>query len=222
MIKAILFDLDGVIVSTDEQHYLAWKEIADQEGIPFDRQTNQALRGVSRMESLEIILLKSRKKYTAMGKLALADKKNELYKKLLDAISPEDILPGLMPLLLFLEENGIKSAIGSSSKNALLILEKIGLQHHFEVIVDGNQITKSKPNPEVFLLAAQKLGVLPRDCLVIEDAISGIDAADAAGMLSVGVGFASSYEKATYRIPGLELFDPQIILKLKDKGYEET
>lgn len=191
-ISAVIFDLDGVIVSTDEFHYQAWKQISDQEKIYFDREINERLRGVSRMESLEIILSHSDKTYSEREKEILAQQKNEVYCELLNKLSPNDILPGVINLLLSLKAKGIKIAIGSSSKNTPFILEKIGLATSFDTIADGNGIKKSKPDPEVFLLAAEKLGVTTEECVVIEDAQAGIDAAIAAGMKAVGVGTAAS------------------------------
>ena len=161
MIKAVIFDLDGVVVSTDNLHYLAWKMIADNEGIYFDEKINHRLRGVSRTDSLEIILEKANKKYSIEEKQELAFNKNEYYKKLLDTISPVDILPGIIDTISFFKEKNIKIAIGSASKNAKLILKKIGLLNSFDVIVDGTYELKSKPNSDIFIKAAkllQKIG----------------------------------------------------------------
>jgi beta-phosphoglucomutase len=202
-ISAVIFDLDGVIVSTDEFHYQAWKQISDQEKIDFDREINERLRGVSRMESLEIILSHSDKNYSENDKQLLAKQKNEVYCELLNKLSPNDILPGVINLLLSLKAKGIKIAIGSSSKNTPFILEQIGLASSFDAIADGNGITKSKPNPEVFLLAAEKLGVPPEECVVIEDAQAGIDAAISAGMLAVGVGTAAYCVNAHLKLKDL-------------------
>lgn len=203
MFKCVIFDLDGVIVSTDEYHYQAWKSIADREGIPFDRKVNERLRGVSRMESLEILLEKSDKEYSAEEKNALAEQKNRLYNELLDNLSPKDILPGVLDLLSELKKRDIKAAIGSSSKNTVKILQKIGLDNSFEAIADGNGIKNSKPDPEVFLLAAGLSDVNPKECVVVEDAIAGIDAALAAGSRAVAVGYAADYEKADYAVQDL-------------------
>jgi len=199
MIKGIIFDLDGVIVSTDEYHYLAWKHIADEVGIPFDRKINDQLRGVSRMESLEIILKSSRRNYTDSEKLALADRKNSIYRDLLNQLTPDAILPGVRESLEHLHRKGIKLAIGSSSKNTPMILERIALADQFDACADGNQIRNSKPDPEVFLLAAQKLDLPPSECLVVEDAEAGIEAAIRGGMESLAVGSAASDPRATYR-----------------------
>lgn len=210
--KAVIFDLDGVIVSTDDYHYEGWKKIADEEGIYFDREINEQLRGVSRMESLEIILKKANKEYLTSEKLELASKKNEYYRKLLENLTSENILPGVKKVLEELKEKHIKVAIGSSSKNTLFILKKIDLENYFEAVADGNEIKNSKPDPEVFLLAAKKLGVVPEECLVVEDADAGVEAALAGGMKVLGVGFASNNQKANYRMEDLYLLDIKNVL----------
>lgn len=194
MIEAVIFDLDGVIVSTDDYHYEAWKKLAMRLDIPFDKEKNNRLRGVSRMESLEIILEDSKTEYSEKEKIALATEKNETYKQLLNQISAEHILGGVSETLKGLQERSIKLAVGSSSKNAQRILALIGLTEVFDAIADGTMITKSKPDPEVFLLAAEKLGVAPENCLVIEDAESGVWAAKNGNMKVVGVGEASKME----------------------------
>lgn len=196
MKKAVIFDLDGVIVSTDGFHYRAWKAMADNEGIYFDETINNRLRGVSRMESLEIILERATKTYTAEEKEAMATAKNDIYRESLVQLTPDDILPGVMDMLTTLRGMGVKLAIGSSSKNTPVILKQIGLGDYFDAVADGNQIKNSKPDPEVFLLAAKLLGIDPAECVVVEDAYAGIDAAKAGGMKAVGVGDASKYEKA--------------------------
>lgn len=202
--KAVIFDLDGVIVSTDGLHYKAWKHMADREGIYFDETINNRLRGVSRMESLEIILERAKKAYTSDEKETLATAKNDIYRESLSELSPGDILPGVSSLLAALREKGIMLAIGSSSRNTPIILKQIGLENYFDAVADGNQISRSKPDPEVFLLAAKLLGLSPADCAVVEDAVAGIDAAKAGGMKAVGVGDASAYQKADVTAPGLD------------------
>lgn len=157
--KGVIFDLDGVICSTDELHYLAWKEIADRCQIPFDREMNDQLRGVSRMESLERILSHGRGEWTQEQKRRLAEEKNARYRELLGTLSEKDILPGVPETLQALRARGLALAIGSSSKNAVVILERLGLSGWFDAVADGTQIKRSKPDPEVFLLAANKLGL---------------------------------------------------------------
>lgn len=200
MIKAVIFDLDGVIVSTDKYHYLAWKKMADEEGIYFDEKINDRLRGVSRMASLEIILEKAKRKYSDGEKLVLAEKKNEIYKVLLSALTPLDRLDGVTETLAKLRADGFKLAIGSSSKNTPFILEKIGLTGYFDAVSDGNNITKSKPDPEVFLKAAQFLGLPPEECCIVEDAVAGVEAGRAGGFKTIAVGDAVSCGKADYSL----------------------
>lgn len=202
-IKGIIFDLDGVIVSTDELHYKAWKYIADKEEIYFDKSINHRLRGVSRMASLEIILENSKKTYTKNEKTKLATLKNDHYIKSLKILTQKDLLPGVLELLAILKDKNIKIAIGSSSKNAKLILKQIGLEDSFDAIADGNDISKSKPNPEVFLIAAEKLDLKPSECMVIEDAIAGIVAANRANMISVAINDATKSNEATFKIDNL-------------------
>lgn len=202
--KAIIFDLDGVLVSTDKFHYLAWKEIADQEGIEFNEEINHLLRGVSRMESLEIILRKAKKIYNAEEKLNLATAKNEIYKKYLMTMNKNDVDVSTINTLKILIQRGYQLAIGSSSKNAETILNITDIREFFTVIADGNQIKESKPNPEVFLLAAKKLGIEPCEAYVIEDAQSGIDAANEGGFISIGINEASHYNKSKYKIKDLK------------------
>lgn len=202
-LKAVIFDLDGVIVSTDEYHYQAWKRLTSEEGIYFDRAINERLRGISRMESLEIVLERSPKTYTTAEKSSLATRKNQYYQELIHNLTPEEILPGVRSLLEELKKGGVKIAVGSSSKNTPLILKQIGLDSYFDAVVDGNDIKRSKPDPEVFLLAAQRLGIPPENCLVVEDAEAGVQAALAGGMPVLGVGSASKSQAASIRMPDL-------------------
>ena len=192
--KAAIFDLDGVICFTDEYHYQAWKRIADEVHIPFDREINNRLRGVSRMASLEIILEKNPgEPFSEAEKVSLATDKNEIYKQLLAQMTEKDLSDEVKQTLEVLRSNGVKLAIGSSSKNAPLILSRIGLGDFFDAVSDGNNITHSKPHPEVFQKAAQMLGMDPRDCLVVEDAVSGAEAGHAAGMKVACVGDAAEH-----------------------------
>ena len=206
-IEAVIFDLDGVIVTTDDYHYEAWKKIADQENIYFDREINERLRGVSRMESLEIILEKSSKIYNEEEKIELATRKNDYYKNLLENLTKDDILPGILETLKLLEDKKIKTAIGSSSKNTIFILNKIGLIDKFDAIVDGTMIKNSKPAPEVFLQAAEKVGIKAEKCLVVEDADAGVEAGKRAGMRVLGVGSAKNNENADYKSENMEEFN---------------
>lgn len=195
---AIIFDLDGVLCFTDRYHYEAWKALADRLGIYFDEKINDRLRGVSRMASLEIILERSEKTYTDEEKEAFATEKNERYRQLLGNMTPGDIAPEVRKTLCTLREMGLKLAIGSSSKNTPLILQKTDMEQYFDAVSDGNNITHSKPDPEVFLKAAQFLNEKPGSCLVVEDAIAGIDAGVSGGFDTAGLGEAARYEKTTY------------------------
>lgn len=203
MLKAVIFDLDGVLVTTDDSHYHAWKQMADEEGIYFDREINQRLRGVSRMESLDIILEKAKRSYSDVEKLALASRKNGYYVDLIDHLDQQALLPGAVETLESLKSAGILLAIGSSSKNAPAILDRLNLSHYFTAIADGNQIKNSKPAPDVFLLAASQLGLSSSQCLVVEDADAGVQAALAAGMQVLAVGFAKDNPQASLRAGGL-------------------
>ena len=212
-ILGVIFDLDGVIVSTDNCHYLAWKRMADEEGIYFDRSINERLRGVSRMESLEIILERATRAYTPNEKAEMAARKNAYYVELIGSLTREDVLPGTMDTLRFLRDRGVKIAIGSSSKNTPIILKQIGLENAFDAVADGNGITHSKPDPEVFLLAARLLGLEPKSCLVVEDADAGIEAALAGGMRALGVGLAAQNPGADCTAADLSKADIAEILK---------
>lgn len=198
--KGIIFDLDGVICSTDEYHYQAWKKLADRLGIPFDRDRNNLLRGVSRMASLDIILEKSDKQYTNAEKASLAEEKNKVYRELLGRMSPADLSDDVKTTLETLRRTELKLAIGSSSKNTPFILERIGLHGFFDAVADGNSITHSKPHPEVFLKAAERLGLLPQNCLVVEDAHAGVEAAVNGGFDCAAMGDAKEDERAVWHL----------------------
>lgn len=190
-LRGIIFDLDGVIVSTDEQHYLGWQALADRLGIPFSREVNSRFRGVSRMACMNILEELGGKHYTDSEKIAYADWKNEYYRELLAQMSPADLSQEVRSTLDALRARGLKLAVGSSSKNAKFILQRIGLSDYFDAVSDGTNISRSKPDPEVFLKAAEYLGLAPSDCLVVEDAVSGVEAAHAGGMKAATVGDAA-------------------------------
>lgn len=195
----IIFDLDGVICFTDHYHFLAWKALAEKLGIPFDEAKNDRLRGVSRMASLEIILEDYHGPALSQNeKLALAEEKNTLYRSYLQNMSSADLSDEVRGTLDTLREAGCKLAIGSSSKNTPLILERIGLAGYFDAVSDGNSITCSKPDPQVFTVAAELLDLPSEKCLVVEDAEAGIQAAAAGGFASAGLGPASRYAQTTY------------------------
>lgn len=195
-IRGVIFDLDGVIVLTDEFHYQGWKRIADEEGIRFDRKINDRLRGVSRMDSLDILLEEAPKEYSDGEKKEMADRKNGYYRELLGNLTPNDILAGVMDVLNDLRSRGVKLAVGSSSRNSPTILKRIGLADYFDVTSDGNDIKNSKPDPEVFLIASERMGLKPEDILVVEDAGAGIEAAIRGGMRVLAVGSANGDKRA--------------------------
>ena len=199
--KGIVFDLDGVITDTARFHYKAWKKIADQEGIFFDEEINERLKGVSRMASLKVIMERKNKEYTPDQLQNLAEEKNNYYKELLDNLTPEDILPGIMDFIANLKKNKIKTSVCSASKNTDFILEKLGISHVFDAIVTGNDVKKSKPDPEGMIIAAQRMGLKPEECTVVEDAYAGIQAAVKAGMKSLGIGDRMLLHNADYVIP---------------------
>ena len=202
-LKAVIFDLDGVICFTDEYHYLAWKAMADSIDVPFDRTINNRLRGVSRMASLEIILEKSETVFSDAEKAVLAQQKNELYKQYLLRITPDDLSKEVLDTLDTLRGTGLQLAIGSSSKNTPLILQQLGLSGFFDAVSDGNAITHSKPDPEVFGKAAGMLGLPPEVCLVVEDAVSGAEAGHRAGMRVACVGDAALAGAGDYNLDSI-------------------
>jgi beta-phosphoglucomutase len=196
--KAVIFDLDGVICSTDHDHYLAWKKIAGEIGVPFDKTVNNRLRGIGRRESLEILLGFRSSEFSEEAKTELTERKNLLYGELLKNMSPQDLDPAVRKTMDLLKARGIKIAIGSSSKNAKLILQQIGLKDYFDAISDGTNISRSKPDPEVFIKASEYLGVEPQFCLVVEDSRAGVEAAVAANMDCAAMGDAAGAGMATY------------------------
>ena len=196
--KAFIFDLDGVIVDTAKYHFLAWRNLANSLGFEFTEEHNELLKGVSRVRSLEILLEIGKVSLTEEEKQLLLNKKNTEYLEYVNKMTADEILPGISDLLDYLDAKKIKYALGSASKNAPLILEKVGLLNRFTALVDGNDVSKAKPDPEVFLIGAQKLQMKPENCIVVEDAIAGIEAANAANMVSIGIGDAELLKEATY------------------------
>ena len=195
--RAVIFDLDGVLTDTAEQHYLGWKQLADEEGLPFDRAANERLRGLSRRESL-LALLGDRTVDEATLETWMA-RKNDYYVASLADMSPADALPGAVELVHDAKARGCKVAIGSSSKNAPVVLDKLGITELFDAVADGSSVERAKPAPDLFLEAARRLDVPPPECVVVEDAGSGVDAALAAGMVAVGVGPADRVGHAHFR-----------------------
>ena len=198
--KAVIFDLDGVICSTDRFHYLAWKKIADELGIDFDENINQRLRGVSRAESFQIILENYDGKLSSEETEHYLDQKNKLYRSYLEEMTEGDFQEEVKSTLLELKKRGYQLAIGSSSRNAKPILERLKAKQYFDAISDGTNITKTKPDPEVFLKAAEMLGLNPSDCIVMEDAKSGSEAAKKGGMDSIAIGGAIPEGMAKYKV----------------------
>lgn len=202
-IKACIFDLDGVIVDTAKYHYLAWRRLAEMLGFEFTEKDNERLKGVSRVRSLEILLEVGKMDATPEQKEKWAHDKNEWYVDYITKMGADEILPGVVPFLAELRKNGIKTAIGSASKNADLILDRLGLKENFDAIIDGNKVSAAKPDPEVFVTAANALGTSPANSVVFEDAEAGIEAAKAGGMFAIGVGDAQVLGKADVVIGGL-------------------
>lgn len=193
-----IFDLDGVIVDTAKYHFLAWRNLANSLGFEFTETQNELLKGVSRVKSLEILLEMGKMELPEEKKQTLLVQKNKEYLEYVNKMTSDEILPGVNKLLDFLEANNIKFALGSASKNAPLILEKVGLLKRFSAIVDGNDVSKAKPDPEVFLIGAEKLNIKPENCVVFEDAIAGIQAANKAKMTSIGIGDSKVLKEADY------------------------
>lgn len=205
-IQACLFDLDGVIVDTAQFHYVAWREMAQDLGFDLSREENERLKGISRMESLEIVLSIGGVRLSEEEKEERARTKNTRYLELCMQMTPDDALPGVRDFLDELKNNGVKSGLGSASKNARVILERIDMLHYFDTIVDGNRVEKGKPDPQVFLLGASDLQAEPARCIVFEDAVAGIQAAKAGGMFAVGIGEAAILTEADIVVPGFAEF----------------
>ncbi|MBN1411729.1 MAG: beta-phosphoglucomutase [Spirochaetales bacterium] len=205
--KFAIFDLDGVIVDTAKYHYLAWKKLAKTLGFDFSESDNERLKGVSRMQSLDILLEIGGLQCTEVEKTVMADKKNQWYLEYIDSMTPAEILPGAEEYVRSLKARGLKTALGSASKNARKILDKLNLSSVFDVVVDGKMVSHTKPDPEVFLTAAKLLKGDPAECVVFEDAEAGIEAAKRAGMYAVGIGKPEVLPKADIIVSGLqELF----------------
>ncbi|MER2173289.1 MAG: beta-phosphoglucomutase [Carnobacterium sp.] len=202
MIKGFIFDLDGVLTDTAEYHYQSWKRMANKLGIPLDREMNEQLKGISRMDSLERILAlgNQTEKYSVEEKERLADEKNEDYKKLILSVTPNDLLPGIADLLADLKEEGIQLALASASKNGPIIMEKLGIADFFDIVVDPASLANGKPDPEIFIKGAEQLRLKPEECIGVEDAQAGIEAINAAGIFSVGVGTKDMMVNADYAV----------------------
>jgi beta-phosphoglucomutase len=200
---ACIFDLDGVIVDTARYHFLAWKRLTDQLGIHFTEEDNERLKGVSRMASLEIILGIGNRKADERQKQEYATLKNSWYIDYISKMTPDEVLPGCLSFIQELRNANIRVAIGSASKNSPMILERVGIRELFDAIADGNNVTEAKPNPEVFIKAAEMVGINPGKCVVFEDAVAGVQAALNAGMMCIGVGSSKILIKAHFVVHGL-------------------
>lgn len=198
--KAVIFDLDGVVVYTDGYHYKAWKKLADDQGWKFDETLNDQLRGVSRMASLQIILDYNGVDLPEETKVELATRKNEDYKRFLTEIDESALVDGALDFIRGLRARGIKTGLGSSSKNAMTVLDSLGITDLFDAIVTGNDISRSKPDPEIFIKGAHRLGTPPAETYVFEDAVSGVDAAQEGGMIAVGFGPTEGLDHADLRV----------------------
>jgi len=219
--RAALFDLDGVLVDTARYHFVAWRELADELGFVFTEAHNERLKGVSRQASLEILLevggLQGR--YSDDEKSKMAAAKNERYVARIAQMTPAEVLPGVLDVLAWCRAHGVRTALGSASKNAPLILERCDLGRWLDAVVDGNDVSKAKPDPEVFLLGARRLGVEPTDAVVFEDAEAGLQAARRAGMVALGVGHAADLPSAHLVVPHLAGWDPATVF-LSERSWE--
>lgn len=216
-IKALIFDLDGVVVDTAKYHYLAWKKLAEELGFFFAEKDNERLKGVSRVRSLEILLEVGGIELDEQTKAGLAAKKNEDYLGYIMKMTPEEILPGVLDILNAAKQKGLKLAIGSASKNAPVILEKVDLFNYFDAIIDGNKVSKAKPDPEVFLNAAKELNVKPEECIVFEDAEAGVEAALNGNMHVIGIGEEKTLGEAEMVVPGFKDVKLETFLELANK-----
>lgn len=204
--KAVIFDLDGVITDTAHYHYLAWKRLAESEGVHFDEAFNEHLKGIDRMGSLDLILAGASGSYTAERKLALADTKNRHYQELIATMSSSDLLPGAVDALAAVRARGLRIGLASVSKNAFTVLERLGIRDAFDFVVDAALLARSKPDPEIFLTAAFHLDVAPSDCLGVEDAVAGVASIKSAGMFALGIGQPEVLVQADVVIPSLADF----------------
>lgn len=215
-LKGCIFDLDGVIVDTAKYHFMAWKRLAGQLKINFTEKDNERLKGVSRLDSLEIILEIGKLRLSKSQKDEYASLKNKWYVDLISRMTPDEILPGSVEFIKELKNAGIKVALGSASKNTPLILERVGMKKMFDAVADGNVVHKAKPDPEVFLTAAKMLRVEPRCCVVFEDAIAGVQAALNARMMCVGIGSDKILTKAHYVVPGLNKMNLKLLQEIEN------
>lgn len=217
MLRACIFDMDGVIVDTAKFHFRAWRRLANELGMDFTEEQNEQLKGVSRLDSLDMILEWGGLKLSDEEKVERANQKNEWYKEFVNKMTPDEILPGTVDFLDELSSAGIKIALGSASRNAVDILRQTHLNRYFNVIIDGNRVQKSKPDPEVFQLASHLLGVSPFQAVVFEDAVKGIEAAKSGGFYSVGIGEPKVLAKADFVVPSLAAINIELLINEFEK-----
>lgn len=221
VIRAVIFDLEGVLVSTEKSHFRAWKQMTKEQGLPFDEEVFQKIRGSGRMDALDIILKTARRNYSPAEKFALTAHKNDLYMEEISQLTKEDMLPGALDTILSLREMGVKIGVASSSKNCVAILKKLGIWRMIDAVADGNDVVHPEPDPEVYLLCAAKLQVAPEKCLVVEDTLNGIAAANSAGMYTLAVGEAANDKSAGMRAKDLEHFDLPGLIACRTCEYKK-
>lgn len=213
MIRGLIFDLDGVIVDTAKYHFLAWKKLCDQLGFKFDINDNELLKGVSRVRSFEIILDINGQKMSEEKIQKYCTIKNKIYLEYINRLTEDELLPGVKDFMTKARDKGYKTALGSASKNSLLILERLHIHEMFDAIIDGNKVSNAKPDPEVFVKAAQELGLQNSECIVFEDSVAGIVAAHNGGMKAIGVGNAEVQSYCDYFIKGFSNIDECVLIK---------
>ncbi|WP_213995603.1 beta-phosphoglucomutase [Arsukibacterium sp.] len=213
-VKAVIFDLDGVLTDTAHYHFQAWQALAHQLGIGFTEQDNEQLKGVDRLGSLRWILAKAHRQLSPEQESQLMQQKNQHYLELIAHMSPADLFTGVQPLFAELRQNGIKIGLASASKNAAMVVERLGIASQFDYIADANNVVNSKPDPEVFLLAAKGLGVAPEHCIGVEDAVAGIKAINAAGMQAIGIGEPNVLNNAIKVYPTIQALKLTDVLEL--------
>jgi alpha,alpha-trehalose phosphorylase len=218
-LKAVVFDLDGVIADTAIVHHTAWKRVADEIGVPFDDATGERMKGVDRLGSLEILLQAAARSYTEAEKHTLAARKNDYYREQIEHFGPRDLLPGARAAIEQVRRAGLKVALASASRNAGLLLERLGISSLFDVVVDANRISRSKPDPEIFLAAASALGVATNECIGVEDAAAGIASIHAAGMAAVGIGQRHVLAEADLVLPSIAAFDIDVFTATRTTNW---
>ncbi len=218
-LKAVIFDLDGVIADTAVVHHAAWKKLADEIGVPFDEATGERMKGVDRSGSLEILLQAATRTYTEAEKYTLAARKNDYYRDQIERFGPQDLLSGAREAIESVRRAGLKVALASASRNAGLLLQRLGIADLFDIVVDANRISRSKPDPEIFLAAASALGVAPDECIGVEDAVAGVASIHAAGMAAVGIGHARALTEADLVLPGIAAFDIHMVTTIRTANW---